>query len=289
MSLAKWSRQSIPAKPRPAAGAAAGGLRRELGLFDATMVVMGGIVGAGIFINPYVVARQVDRPVEILGAWALGGVIALAGAFIYAELAARMPEVGGQYAYLREAYHPGVAFLYGWVLLLVVQTGGMAAVAIIFARYFLELAPVPLGESALAALALLGLAAINCLGVRAGGRVQSGLMVLKILALAALVAAGWLAGGRTPLLAPAHATHPAAGGFTAWTAFGTIAFPRLLAGDVEELCARLRDRHETSVVPGRFFDLPEHFRIGIGGAEETVQPGLERLARALGEMRGGRA
>jgi basic amino acid/polyamine antiporter, APA family len=201
-------------------GPAQSGLKRELGLFDATMLVMGGIVGAGIFINPYVVARQVDRPIEILGAWALGGVIALAGAFIYAELAARMPEVGGQYAYLREAYHPGVAFLYGWVLLLVVQTGGMAAVAITFARYFLELAPVPLGESALAALALLGLAAINCLGVRAGSRVQSGLMVVKILALAALVAAGWLARGRGALVASAPAAHPAAGGFSAWTAFG---------------------------------------------------------------------
>src|SRR5512142_3476209 len=102
------------------------------------MLVMGGIVGSGIFINPYVVARQVGTPVLILAAWALGGVIALAGAFIYAELATRMPEVGGQYAYLREAYHPAVAFLYGWVLLLVIQTGGMAAVAVTFARYFLE-------------------------------------------------------------------------------------------------------------------------------------------------------
>jgi aspartate/methionine/tyrosine aminotransferase len=72
-------------------------------------------------------------------------------------------------------------------------------------------------------------------------------------------------------------------------AFGTIAFPRLVAGDVEELCARLRDRYETSVVPGRFFDLPEHFRIGIGGAGETVAAGLDRLGRALDETRAGRA
>jgi APA family basic amino acid/polyamine antiporter len=105
------------------------------------MVVMGGIVGAGIFINPYVVAREVHHPVEILGAWALGGIVALCGSFVYAELGARMPEVGGQYAYIREAYRPGIAFLYGWVLLLVVQTGGMAAVAVTFARYARELAP----------------------------------------------------------------------------------------------------------------------------------------------------
>ena len=83
------------------------------------MIVMGGIVGAGIFINPYVVAQQVHTPMLILAAWVVGGVIALAGAFVYAELAARMPEVGGQYAYLRESYHPAVAFLYGWVLYVV--------------------------------------------------------------------------------------------------------------------------------------------------------------------------
>src|SRR5262249_47446390 len=85
------------------------GLARRLGLFDATMIVMGGIIGSGIFINPYVVARQVHTPLLILGAWAFGGLIALAGAFIYAELAARRPQVGGQYAYIREAYHPLVA------------------------------------------------------------------------------------------------------------------------------------------------------------------------------------
>src|ERR1700685_2263409 len=108
-------------------------LARRLGVFDATMLVMGGIVGSGIFINPYVVAQQVHTPFLILGAWAAGGVVALAGAFVYAELAARRPEVGGQYAYLRDAFHPSVAFVYGWTLLLVTQTGGMAAVAVTFA------------------------------------------------------------------------------------------------------------------------------------------------------------
>src|SRR5512138_1685096 len=114
-------------------------LARQLGLFDATMIVMGGIVGSGIFINPYVVARQVHTETLILGVWIFGGVMALLGAFIWAELAGRLPEVGGQYAYLREAYHPAVAFLYGWVLLLVTQTGGMAAVSVTFARYMLDL------------------------------------------------------------------------------------------------------------------------------------------------------
>ena len=153
-------------------------LVRRLGLFDATMIVMGGIIGSGIFINPYVVARQVHSQLLILGVWALGGLIALAAAFIWAELASRRPDVGGQYAYLREAFHPSVAFLYGWVLLLVIQTGGMAAVAVTFSRYFLEMAPLPISDALLAAIVLALLTIINCLGVRAGSTVQSIFMVL---------------------------------------------------------------------------------------------------------------
>ena len=162
----------------------------RLGLFDATMIVMGGIIGSGIFINSYVVARQVHTPALILGAWVIGGIVALFGAFIYAELAARLPKAGGQYAYLREAYHPALAFLYGWVLLLVIQTGGMAAVAVTFAKYLRVLAAVPLSDAWVAAIVLAGLAIINCLGVRAGSTVQSALMILKILAIAALVVIG---------------------------------------------------------------------------------------------------
>src|SRR5215510_14827016 len=97
-------------------------VRRQLGLFDAVLIVMGGIVGAGIFVNPSEVARHVTTPFLILGVWVLGGAIAMCGAFIWAELATRFPTAGGQYSYLREAYHPAVAFVYGWVLLLVTQT-----------------------------------------------------------------------------------------------------------------------------------------------------------------------
>jgi APA family basic amino acid/polyamine antiporter len=166
-------------------------------VFDATMIVMGGIVGSGIFVNPYVVARQVHTPFLILLAWAAGGGVALAGAFVYAELAARRPEVGGQYAYLREAFHPSIAFLYGWALLLVVQTGGMAAVAVTFARYFSELTGATLPDWVIAAVTLALLTVVNCLGVRSGSNVQSVLMVLKVAAIAALVAVG-VFGAATP-------------------------------------------------------------------------------------------
>ncbi len=173
-------------------------LARRLGLFDATMIVMGGIIGSGIFMNPAVVARQVTTPFLILGVWVIGGLLALVAAFIWAELASLRPEVGGQYAYLREAYHPLVAFLYGWGLLLVVQTGGMAAVAVTFARYFSELTHVPASDSAIAILALAGLTLINCFGVRTGSTVQSILMVLKILAIVALIVIGFFLAGAHP-------------------------------------------------------------------------------------------
>src|SRR5437588_11869645 len=155
-------------------------LARRLGLFDATMIVMGGIIGAGIFVNPGNVAREVHTPALVLGAWIIGGAIALIGAFVYAELAALRPRVGGQYAYLRDAYHPIVAFLYGWTLLLVVQTGGMAGAAIIFGRYFHDLTGLPIAEQAVAAITLGTLTAINCSGIRAGSNVQSALMLTKL-------------------------------------------------------------------------------------------------------------
>lgn len=159
------------------------------------MLVMGGIVGSGIFMNPSVVARQVHTPFLILGVWVAGGALAMLGAFIWAELATRLPGAGGQYLYLREAYHPAVAFVYGWVLLLVTQTGGMAAVAVTFARYWREITGVSWSDSAIAATALLGLTAINCFGVRAGSNVQSALMLMKSAAIAGMVVLGLLLGG----------------------------------------------------------------------------------------------
>jgi APA family basic amino acid/polyamine antiporter len=179
------------------------GLARRLTLFDAAMLVMGGIVGSGIFVTPSEVARHVGSPLLIVGVWVLGGLVfALAGAFVYAELAVRRPALGGQYAYLRDAYGPLPAFLYGWSLLLVIQSGGMAAVAITFARYVNDFAHVGVSDTALAIAAIAFLTGINCFGVRSGSNVQSLLMMLKILAIAALVGVGlWLA--------PAADSHPA--------------------------------------------------------------------------------
>ncbi len=162
----------------------------KLGVFDATMLVMGGIVGAGIFSNPAVVANMVHSGALMMLVWAIGGVIALAGAFVYAELAARHPARGGHYAYMRDAFHPAVAFMFGWAILLVVQTGGIAAVSVIFARYFLAVVPLGLSETTVAVLALALLTGINCANLRAGNKTQSMFMVLKVVALVAIIGCG---------------------------------------------------------------------------------------------------
>jgi APA family basic amino acid/polyamine antiporter len=197
----------------------------KIGTFDATMLVMGGIVGAGIFSNPSVVAKMVHSGPLMLLAWAAGGVVALAGAFVYAELAARHPARGGHYAYMRDAFHPAVAFMFGWAILLVVQTGGIAAVSVIFARYFLALVPLPLSESTVAVLALALLTAINCVNFRAGNRAQSLFMVLKIVAIIGVIGCGvaiLARGSASTEMRGVVPTHP-------WAALGAALTPVMFA------------------------------------------------------------
>jgi APA family basic amino acid/polyamine antiporter len=202
-------------------------LARQLGLFGTTMAVMGGIIGAGIFINPYLVAQRVHTAPLILGAWIAGGVIALLGGFIYAELAARSPVVGGQYAYLRDALHPAVAFMYGWVLLLVIQTGGMAAVAVTFARYFLELTQWQVRDSAVAGGALALLTVINCFGVRAGSRVQSILTLTAIGAIGVLELCSFTRAGAARSVSVVSASEPLS--LNLLIAFGSAMTPVVFA------------------------------------------------------------
>jgi len=201
---------------------------RALGPFDATMVVIGGIIGSGIFINPYIVAQRLDSPALVLAAWMAGGAIALAGAYSYAELGALFPRAGGQYVYLRDAYHPLAGFLYGWALLALIESGAIAAVAITFANYALRLVgrpdvpPIPLALAAIVCLSI-----VNLLGVKPGSRVLNVLVVLKVAALAVLIGAGWLAPA-----APDWWTadrESTAGGTSASLAFGAALIPILFA------------------------------------------------------------
>src|ERR687883_1965230 len=112
-----------------------GKLVRGLGLTDATMIVIGSMIGSGIFLTSAESARTVGAPGWLLAAWALAGVLTITGALCCAELAAMMPKAGGQYVFLREAYGPATGFLFGWALLLVIQTGTIAAVAVAFANF----------------------------------------------------------------------------------------------------------------------------------------------------------
>jgi APA family basic amino acid/polyamine antiporter len=202
--------------------------RRALGPFDATMVVIGGIVGSGIFINPYIVAQRLDSSWLVLAAWVSGGAIALAGAFAYAELGALFPKAGGQYVYLRDGWHPLAGFLYGWALLMMIETGAIAAVAITFATYALRLIgrpDIPPVLIAIAAIVLLSV--VNYLGVKPGSRVLNVLVVLKVTALAVIVGAGLLAPAFPGWLSAARETP--ASGFSTIAAFGTALVPILFA------------------------------------------------------------
>jgi APA family basic amino acid/polyamine antiporter len=181
-----------PTSPAP-------GYARRIGLFSATMLVVGGIIGSGIFLNPAIVAQRVGSGQLILLTWALGAVIALLGAFIFAELGARKPAAGGGYVYLRDAFGPLPAFLYGWALLLAIASGAAAAVAVTFASYAAPLFGLGKGsEQWLAALAIALLSVINAFGVRPGAWTQNVFTLLKLAAIAALVVAAMVGGGTTP-------------------------------------------------------------------------------------------
>ncbi|MBV9719144.1 MAG: amino acid permease [Candidatus Eremiobacteraeota bacterium] len=198
-------------------------LLRRLGTRDAALIVMGGIIGSGIFMNPSVVARYVHSGTSVMLVWIAGGAIALLGAGIFAELAARRPQDGGLYAYMRDAFHPALAFMFGWCLLLVSQSGGMAAAAVTFAAYFAPLSGRQTSTAAIAAVAIALFTAINALGVRTGTTTQNTFMLLKVLAIGAFAVIGL-----TAVHAPAPALPPIAPGGL-FAAIGLAMVPVLFA------------------------------------------------------------
>jgi APA family basic amino acid/polyamine antiporter len=279
---------AAPGEPQDAAAAA---LSRRLGLFDMTMLVMGSVIGAGIFVVPHDVAKLVGTPRLILAAWVLGGVITLTGSLVYAELTWRRPHVGGQYAFLREAYHPLVAFLYGWSLLWIIQSGGMASVAVVFGRYAVELlhllgsgletegpfgilagmlhaaADAPQAEMLLAAGAIAVLTLINCTGVRAGGTTQNIFMALKLLAILTMVLAGLLVADAVWSLA--DGTAAATGGDSAGTGPAGWTLATALAAALVPVLFAYGGSHTTTFMAGEVRDprrtLPRGLILGVSG------------------------
>ncbi len=198
------------------------------------MAVVGGIIGSGIFLNPAEVAQRVATGPLTLGAWVLGGMIAVAGAFCYAELGHRFPRAGGGYVYLRDAFGGLPAFLYGWVLLFVIATGAMAAVAMTFARYALALVGVgPAHAAPVAVGAVVLLSVVNYFGVRPAAWTQNVFTVLKLAALALLIVVGLVAGLEAgAAVPPAGAAPPPiapAGALATFYALGIALVPVLFA------------------------------------------------------------
>ena len=197
------------------AGAGTTGFVRELGLLDSTMIVAGSMIGSGIFIVSADIARQVGSAGWLLVVWVVTGLLTIAAALSYGELAAMMPQAGGQYVYLREAFSPLWGFLYGWTLFLVIQTGTIAAVAVAFARFLGVLVPVDLAgapgssprssslsgyaislstQQLVAVLLIVFLTWLNTRGIQLGKLIQNIFTSAKTLSLVALIVLGILVG-----------------------------------------------------------------------------------------------
>jgi basic amino acid/polyamine antiporter, APA family len=198
-------------------------LRRSLGLTHATATVVGIIIGASIFVQPSEITRLMPSVGGILLVWLAAGVLTMCGALVCAELASAFPHTGGVYVFLKEAYSPVAGFLWGWAMFWSMHTGIIAAIATVFARYAAHF--VPLGElgNRLTAVALIAvLSAVNYVGVRHGGRVQSLFTGAKLLAIVALVVAGLVWSGAAQ---PGTELGPVTGrGFILALAAGLFAF-----------------------------------------------------------------
>jgi APA family basic amino acid/polyamine antiporter len=178
-------------------------LPRKLGLLDALAIVVGMIIGGGIFLVPNLVARNLTSSASILGVWIFAGVASLIGALACAELGAAMPATGGQYVYLRESYGPLAGFLFGWTMFLVgrtAQASWLAVTLALYVSYFVPLSPVE--SKLLGAAAIVLLAAVNYRGVRAGALVQKSLTLAKVVGLAVIIVGGLLYRGRPAVAAP---------------------------------------------------------------------------------------
>ncbi len=192
-------------------------LPREIGILGSTAIVVGTIIGSGIFLVPHDVALQVGGVFSLYLVWIVGGALALAGALSLAELGAAMPEAGGIYIYLREAYGKLFAFLYGWGSLLVIDAGSAATLAVAFGIYASAFFPLDsIEQKALAAVVIAVLTLINILGVRKGTAVQTIFTIAKLGGLAIIIGCAIF----LPPLTPAVVTHPLPTPQTTLSSFG---------------------------------------------------------------------
>jgi basic amino acid/polyamine antiporter, APA family len=199
----------------------------SLRVLDAVALIVGIVIGAGIFLTPSLVAGNSTGPAGLIFAWALGGLIALIGALCYAELAATYPHTGGDYHYLTRAFGPGVGFLFGWARVTVIPTGSIALLAFAFGDYASQILSLGNHSSALYAAAIvILLTGLNLMGIRHGTRAQNFLTLLEVLGLVLVIVAGlWFVDAAAPHID----RDPAAGGSGATPAFGLAMVFVLLA------------------------------------------------------------
>lgn len=232
-------------------------LRRELGLFSAALLVVGGIIGSGIFFTPAETARALPSAGWVLGIWTLGGVVALAGALTYAELGAMMPEAGGGYVYVREAFGKLPAFLLGWMTLLLIASGAIAAVAMGFAGYLERFVSIDAvgGRIGVASITIILLTITNYLGVKPGTVTANIFTLSKIAALSALIVIGLaVAPGPAPeFTVAAPVAPPLAKGVAA--AFVAVLFTIGGWQQTNMVAGEIRDPERT---------LPKALAVGIG-------------------------
>ena len=171
-------------------------LPRVLGIWDVIAIVVGGVIGSGIFLVPKSIALAVQSPILVLGVWVVGGMLSFFGALTFAELGAAMPEAGGMYVFLREAYGPLLSFLFGWTLFLVIDSGAIATLTVAFASrylpYFFKMTP--LAVKVVSVLFIVFLGAVNYVGVRAGANLQNVLTIIKTAALVGISGAIFIFG-----------------------------------------------------------------------------------------------
>jgi len=186
-------RTSLDANETPTASTGRAEPRLSLRGRDAVAIVVGIVLGAGIFRTPSLVAGGVDGATTLMLVWAAGALIALVGALCYAELASAYPHTGGDYHYLHLAFGARLAFLYAWARLAVIQTGSVAVLAYVFGDYLSEVAPLGRhGPAVYAALAVVGITLVNWLGVRQGTRAQNWLTITEVVGLVLVIVAGLL-------------------------------------------------------------------------------------------------
>ena len=217
------------------------GYARRINLMDAALIVVGGIIGGGIFLNPGIAAQRTSSGWELLALWVAAGLLTLVGCLCYSELGARRPQAGGSYVYLREAFGRVAGFLFGWTMLLVIYSGSAAAVATIFGTYATSVFGLPEHlVKPLAVGALVFVTGINLFGIKLGARIQNVFAILKLVAIAVLVVTGLAFAGAGTTQALAGSAAPVADGNIAGAllpvlfAFSGFSYLNNLAGEVRD-------------------------------------------------------